>query len=250
MDLKIPNETGFLSTVVELSKTKSNKLAILCPGYLDSKEYYHLKSMSTELTSNGYTCVRFDPTGTWDSTGSINDYTMTRYLKDVASIVEYMKRKAKVSNLLVAGHSRGGQAALLYAARNQVNTVIAAMPSGGPLTSQDVHNYTVWEETRKQISYRNIPESRKQRKFVVPFNYLQDIYKYDMITEVARITARVVFIAGELDDVCPPKSVESLFNMTLGPKSFSILKGIGHSYRNSIAETTIVNAAIMSALNF
>ena len=36
----------------------------------------------------GYTVVRLQPTGTWDSEGDILDYTTTQYLVDVKHVLE------------------------------------------------------------------------------------------------------------------------------------------------------------------
>lgn len=43
------------------------KLAVLCPGYLDSKDLPHLLVLADAFMDRGYTAVRFDPTGTCGS---------------------------------------------------------------------------------------------------------------------------------------------------------------------------------------
>src|SRR3989338_5134444 len=107
-----------ISAIVTSPETKTDRLAILCPGYLDSKDYAHLVELAKTLVTKGYTTVRFDPTGTWESEGDISDYTTTQYLVDIKSVLEYMLREHNFKHVLLGGHSRGGQVAILYAARD------------------------------------------------------------------------------------------------------------------------------------
>ncbi|MBM3257492.1 MAG: alpha/beta hydrolase [Candidatus Liptonbacteria bacterium] len=87
---------------------EASKLAILCPGYLDTKEYPHLIELAKTLAEKGYTSVRFDPTGTWESEGDIAEYTTSQFLKDIQSVLEYMLRERSYEHILLGGHSRGG----------------------------------------------------------------------------------------------------------------------------------------------
>ena len=115
---KIPSSKGRLSAVIHYSKSESEKLAILCSGYLDSKDYKHLVSLAEVLNNAGYTVVRFEPTGTWESEGNISDYTNTQYLEDIKNVLEYMLSQKKYTYVLLGGHSRGGQLSIIYAARD------------------------------------------------------------------------------------------------------------------------------------
>ncbi len=56
---KIPSSKGKLSAVIHYPKNEFGKLAILCPGYLDSKDYKLLVGLAEVLNNIGYTVVRF-----------------------------------------------------------------------------------------------------------------------------------------------------------------------------------------------
>src|SRR3989344_857048 len=82
--VKIKNSKGQnISAVIHRPDIKTKKLAILCPGFLDTKNYDHLILLSEELLKKGFTVVRFDPTGTWESEGDISEYLTSQYLNDV-----------------------------------------------------------------------------------------------------------------------------------------------------------------------
>ena len=66
MKLKIQNR---ISAVIDYPETESKGLVILCPGYLDTKDYKRLVQLGIDLAQAGFTTVRFDPTGTWESDG-------------------------------------------------------------------------------------------------------------------------------------------------------------------------------------
>lgn len=99
---------GNLAVTVQYPNKQTDRLAILCPGYLDSKDYKHLVGLSKELSKQGYTVARFDPTGTWGSEGEILDYTTTQYLADIKNVFEYMLKENNFEHTLLGGHSRGG----------------------------------------------------------------------------------------------------------------------------------------------
>ena len=247
--VRIQSGNNKLSAVVDRPKVKTDKLAILCPGYLDSKDYDGLRLLAEDLTNLDYTIVRFDPTGTWGSEGTIDQYTTTQYLEDIKNVLEYMLTEFGYQHILLGGHSRGGQLSLLYTARDpRISTVIAIMPSS---------SYTLTKETRYswgkdgiRFSKRDIPGSNEIKNFYVPFSHALDRDKYNVLEEVKKIRVPIIFIAGELDNLVLPEHVKGIFEAANEPKKFVIVKGIGHGYRRSISEIKEVNKQIIRELKF
>src|SRR3989344_8435825 len=114
--LKIPNPKGQnIAAVIHQPETAMGKLAILCPGFLDTKDYAHLVELAKSLANEGYTVVRFDPIGTWESGGDISDYTTSEYLEDIKTVIEYMLHEGNYKHILLGGHSRGAMVSIIYA---------------------------------------------------------------------------------------------------------------------------------------
>ncbi len=90
-----------------------SKLIVICPGKLDSKDYPHLIDLAERFSQIGYTAVRMDPTGTWESDGSDDDFTTTQYLQDVKAIIDHMLQDRAYDQIIIAGHSMGGYISLL-----------------------------------------------------------------------------------------------------------------------------------------
>ncbi len=251
--VKIPNSLGQnISAVIHFPKEKTNRLAILCPGFLDSKDYNGLLYLAEALSEKGYTTVRFDPTGTWESEGDISEYTMTQYLKDIGSVKEYMLQNGSYDQILLAGHSRGGRVALLYASRNPgISMVVGIMPSVSsmPRGADKQRNQDEWKEKGIQTSDRDVPGSETETKqFAVPFSFLEDSLKYNVLDEIQNLHAPLLLLAGELDKNIPVEEIKSAFDKANEPKEFVIIPDIGHDYRHDLMEVKKVNEIIIGHL--
>ena len=245
---KIQSSKGNLAAVIHYPKEKTRQLAILCPGYLDSKDYQHLVGLAEILSEQGYTAVRFDPTGTWESQGNISDYTTTQYLEDIKNVLEYMLSQDVYEHILIGGHSRGGQLSILYAARDpRISRVLGIMPSSGrTMTGQ---RYGEWRKNGVSVDYRELPNNKeKLKEFRVPFSHAQDRDKYNVVEDVKLIKIPTIFIAGELDETVLPEYVKEIFDSANKPKKFIVIPGIGHSYRKNDNEIAIVNEEILEQL--
>lgn len=247
-ETKIPSTKGYLAAAVHYPRNKTDKLAILCPGYLDSKDYKGLVGLAETLEEQGYTVVRFEPTGTWESGGNISDYTTSQYLRDIKNVFDFMLSQTNYKQILLGGHSRGGQVSILYAARDsRVSVVLGIMPSSGPIEGQRREE---WEKAKISISQRDLPNDKdKTREFRVPFNHVLDRDQYDAVADAKKIKVPIILIAGELDDLVPPDEVKEIFNNANEPKKFLIIPNMGHDYRHNDNEVKIVNEKILEQLN-
>lgn len=244
----IKNDKGLsLAAVIHYPQVEAReKLAILCPGYLDSKDYKHLVGLAEELANHDYTVVRFNPTGTWDSEGSIEEYTTTQYLKDIKSVLEYMFAKQGYSHILLGGHSRGGKVSILYAARDpRISLVLGIMQSSRPISDQRRQQA---EKDGFSISKRDTPDKTGEKEFRVPYTHFVDNDSYNVLEEVKKIHVPIILVAGELDDLVLPKYVKEIFDNSNEPKKFILVEGIGHDYRKNLPEIKIVNDKIIEAL--
>lgn len=248
--IKIKNSKGEdLGLVIDYPANTTERVAILCPGYLDSKDYEHLKCLSRDLNNIGYTTVRFDPTGTWESGGDIAEYTVTQYLADLKSVWEYISKDNTYTEVLLTGHSLGGMMSILFAARNSfVTEVLAIMPAVNLPSALADSKRTKWKNEGIRSSLRNLPTGEGSRVFKVPYSYVEDMMKYSVMEDVKLVQKPVVFLAGELDVLIPPKNIKMIFDQANEPKKFIIVEGIGHTYRRQLTEIDQVNRVGLEAL--
>ncbi len=246
-EIMIPSSKGGISASIHSSEKQSDRLAILCPGYLDSKDYGHLVKLAEELAEHGYTAVRFDPTGTWASAGDIADYNVTRYLEDIEDVVGFMFKEHGYKTILLGGHSLGGSVSILHAARDpRTSQVLGIMPSAERVSHDQQRKE--WEESGVRISQRELVDGKGTRTFEVPFSYMEDRENYSVLEDVKKTRASIDLVAGELDDVVLPEEVQEIYEAANEPKKFVVLAGIDHDYRHNDMEIKTVNDKLLELL--
>lgn len=239
----ISGAKGLIASVIHGSEGETKRLAIICPGFLDSKDHPHLIALADMLAEEGYVAVRFDPYGTWESEGTILDYTTTQYLDDIRAVLDEMVRTTAYQNVLITGHSRGGMISILAAARDpRITAVAAIMPS----TSRTITGpkYEQWEKEGFSISRRRLQPDSVEREFRVPYSHVEDRKLYNVPLEAERIHVPLLLIAGEADDLVKPEFVKEIYDHANEPKTCVELPGIGHDYRYSESEVKTVNEAV------
>lgn len=245
----INSSRGQISIAVHYPEVKTEKLAILCPGYLDSKDYDHLVQLATVLVERGFAVVRFDPTGTWESEGNISEYTTTQYLEDIKSVKEYMLKDKNYTFILLGGHSMGGRMSLLYAPTDSEILSVFAIMSG--YKKAPSKNEEKWKTDGVQINNRDIPKNKNEkRQYTVPFSFLEDSNKYNVLDTIGNLHIPVLLIAGEQDTLCTPEVMKTIFDKANQPKEFVIIPGIGHDYRQNSEQIKIVNDVFLSKINY
>ena len=105
-----------LKLVGELGDTGSKDLCILCHGFRASREDPTVVSLSRVLAGAAFSTYRFDFTGNGESEGSFAYGSYWREAEDLRSVVNYWRFRAWRVVALI-GHSKGGNAVLLYASK-------------------------------------------------------------------------------------------------------------------------------------
>jgi len=237
-----------LAAAVHYPSVLSDKLAILCPGHLDSKEYAHLVRLAEDFAQKGYTAVRFDFSGTWESEGSLNDYTITQSIADVRAVLEHFLSTHTYKNIVLGGHSRGGFISTLYAIEDaRISTVLAIMSPYALQRDVDEVKAARWKAQGFKVSVRDIPHRSTTQHFALPYTYLEEARRRSLLDVVAQLRAPLILVAGELDDVVSLDDIRNIFAIANEPKQLIVMDGIGHDYRNHPNQITKVNAAILSS---
>ncbi|MDD5357354.1 MAG: alpha/beta fold hydrolase [Candidatus Pacebacteria bacterium] len=205
----------------------SEKLAIIIPGRLDSKDYIHNTILVDYLAGRGYLALSFDPPGVWESPGGIELYTTTNYLKAVDELFEHFGNKPT----LLAGHSRGGTVAMLAGAKNpHVTHIVAIMSYYGAPSAPSKED----EALGKKVSFRDIPpgeyETKEKKKFELPINYFIDGQQYDALPALKTCTKPKLFFYGIWDEDTLPEDVKKAYEESAEPKMLHALDS-NHDYR-------------------
>ena len=205
MKIKTPS---FVLAVYAKGDPDADKLALVLPGRLDTKDYVHMTSLVDFLSGLGYYAVSFDPPASWESPGSPDNYTTTNYLKAVKELIKHFGQKPT----LLAGHSRGGAVAALATAENEcVTGVVLIMASHGepsPVSAKEQEKG--YHESTRDIPPGNI-KTKGQKSFRLPLTYFEDGKKYNPSKTLQTFTKPKLLICGTYDNFFPPPKVKAVY---------------------------------------
>lgn len=212
---------SFTLAIYARGNKKAEKLAIVLPGQLDTKDYPHMKSHVNMLSKLRYFALSFDPPGTWESQGEINIYNMTNYNNAINEVIEFYGNKPT----LLVGHSRGGSMAMLGAINNKHVKAFVSIFSAADYT--DYNRY-------KKESFRDIPENpNKQKTFMLPISFVEDSQKYNMLPGLKHCVKPKLFVFGTYDDLIKPEVVKEAYDTSAQPKDLVEFNS-DHDYRKDV----------------
>jgi esterase/lipase len=184
------------------------KVALLLPGYLDSPDYLHLKTIASTLAEIGYEAEALDPCRLWE-TGNQNGYTVTNYLKQITDRLAYYSQKSP-SELVLIGHSLGGLLSIIAGSQNSNVTRVVSL-----CAPPDLHTVLqMWKGRSLRISRRDLPRHPSQyRYFEIPITFAEDAIRYSAVEVVNRLSKPLmIFIAGKDTTVLPESTAEIVKN--------------------------------------
>jgi len=235
--LKIRDHLGLaLSCLYDAPATPGpHPMVLLLHGFTGWKEEEHLATLAGDLTRTGIAALRFDAAGSGESEGTWADhYRVSTYLADVSLIYEHAIHHLGVesSRIGIWGHSMGGMIAIMAAARSPQRfiAVCGSQPSPGPgLYSGGEGGWTT-VETEHFGTIR------------LPAQHFQERAKISTATEVKAVSAPLLLIAGEHDDLVPAESVRGIYESATEPKSY-LEFATGHDYKRNPLMLQKINAA-------
>lgn len=223
-----------------------SNLIIICPGKLDSKDYPHLIDLAERFAQIGYTAVRMDPTGTWESDGTDDDFTTTQYLLDVKAIIDHMLQHRAYDQIIIAGHSMGGYISLLATTMDErITGAIAIMSPYALNRPGNTEKLEEWEQVGFRVSKRDIPNSNEFRFYKLPYAHAKDRLQYNILERKDGIKVPVLLVAGEKDDKVKANDVKKLCDELNTRKEYLEIEGVGHDYRKRRDEIEKINTLIM-----
>lgn len=247
--IKIKTENAVMAAVIHYPRKISEKLAILLPGYLDSKDYPHLVALAEDFQKVGYTAVRFDYRGTWESSGRLSDHTVFRQLQDVREVFDFMLKRHDYTWIVLGGHSRGGLIAMLYASQNpKISAVFGLMPPYALVRTVNQHKIKQWKQNGFHISLRDIPGKTGQKEFKMPYATMAEAERYSALEAVGRLQVPLLLVAGERDKVVCASDVKKIYKNARHFKKLVIIKNVDHDYRLKWGDIKIINKEVLKWL--
>lgn len=227
--------------------TGRQDIAVLLPGFLDSKDYVSYVELAAALPSIGISALRFDLLGSWSNPGTPDEYSVSYHLAEISSLLDrYLP--ADVGRCVLIGYCYGAHLAALQAATDRrITDVVALMPTRSFIWAEEYDEHRdSWRAAGERSFVRPTPYSPVQREFLVPYPVVADARDYDVTAALRDIRQRILFLAGGDDGVVPSATVRQLHDLCGSPhRGMQVLAGVGHDYRDHPEQIDQVNDTIL-----
>lgn len=239
---KVLKTTEFITTksfklaIYRKGSDKASKLALVLPGKMDTKDYPHMHSHVDFLSTKGYLALSFDPSGTWESEGSIEEYSASNYFKAIKEIIEFYGNKPT----LLVGHSRGGSIAILAGTKiKQVERFAVIM------TNPDFKKHfpdLEWKEKGFRTHFRDTPTGYdyETKEFSLPYRFLEDDVQYEVLDDLKKCKKPKLFVAGLKDIHVKVEDAQKTYDLSAEPKYIELIDS-EHDYRKDKKSIEKVN---------
>ncbi len=227
----IKNRKNQKVAVIVDKAEKARGLAFVMHGQGDSKDSPHIKMLAECFSDNNYNVVRFDTTNTFgESDGRFEDGTITSYYGDLEDVINWAGEQDFYEEpFILCGHSLGGICSALFA-ENHPQKVKGLAPISGVISGElSREQYTPeeladWQESGWLIENWPLGEVR------LPWSYMEDESKYDLLKKANQLTMSTILIVGENDHCCPPRHQQILFEALPAQKGIYLIKNAPHTF--------------------
>ena len=180
--------------------------------------------ISRELVDRRIALLRFDFTGLGESGGDFAETNFTSNLDDLVAAADFLRTNYRAPQILI-GHSLGGTALLVAARRIPEAAAVAtiAAPSSTTHLTEFISRQTPDLEPAESASIDVMG-----RPVRIKGQLLDDLRRYDMAQEIARLGRPLLVFHSPDDDVVPIADAGRIFEAARHPKSFVCLDGADH----------------------
>ncbi|KAF3447539.1 hypothetical protein FNV43_RR12725 [Rhamnella rubrinervis] len=214
-----------------LHETGSKELVILCHGLQSTKERIPMVNLASALEKEGISAFRFDFTGNGESEGSFRYGNYRREADDIRSIVQHFLGEDLLITAIV-GHSKGGNAVVLYAAKyDKVSKVVNISGRFDLARGIEGRLGKDFLQRIKQDGYIDVKNKRGKFEYRVSEESLMDRLTTDTRAACLSIhqNCRVLTVHGSMDKIVPVEDAFE-FDKFIPNHKLCIIVGADHEY--------------------
>lgn len=182
-----------------------------------SKDRYLRRAQS--LAKAGIMSLVFGFRGCWDSEGEIGKITIAEWLNDAILAFDFLYKNSLVdqNRIGISGKSFGGYIGALVSEKRIVKSMVFQAPA-------------VYEDREFNQYYLPDPDVREKRQV---YRNSDSALDNKAIEAMKKYKNALLIIGGELDDICPRRSVQEFYNVSPSRnKKIVWIKGADHPLTN------------------
>ncbi|OWM63399.1 hypothetical protein CDL15_Pgr022144 [Punica granatum] len=214
-----------------LHETGSKELVIVCHGFQSTKERIPMVNLAGALEKEGISAYRFDFAGNGESEGSFQYGNYRREADDLRAVVQYFQEHNRLVSAII-GHSKGGNAVLLYASKHRDITTVVNI-SGRFNLERGIEGRLGKDYLQKikQNGFIDVVNRRGKFEYRVTEESLMDRLTTDTrkACELISKECRVLIVHGSEDKIVPYQDAQE-FAKVIPNHKLQIIDGADHEY--------------------
>ncbi|KNZ68600.1 hydrolase [Thermincola ferriacetica] len=216
---------------------------VICHGFRGSKEGSGKAAVfSEEAVARGYRVLRFDFAGTGDSEGDFANITLTGYMDDLASAIDYLSRESK-GPFIALGRSFGGTTAICRAALDKRIAGVCTWGSPHDLEKLFIEPLDTYYGPLGVDEDKVYHIETETDSYELKAGFFIDLKRYNVLKNVQSVAPRpVLIIHGSEDCTVPMEQGIKLFENARYPKELAIIAGADHRFTRNfryVFDTTL-----------
>ncbi len=213
-----------LAAALELPRGRPRAYALFAHCFTCSKDIKAAREIARALRAKGIAVLRFDFTGLGGSEGDFANTNFSSNVDDLVSAADFLRDEFEAPALLI-GHSLGGAAAIVAAAR--IPEIKAVVVIGAPAEADHVvmQISEQHEEIRRQGFARVCLAGRP---FTIKSQFLEDLSGQNVLNAAAALKKPLLVMHAPHDQTVGIDNATKIFAAAKHPKSFISLDTADH----------------------
>lgn len=224
-NITITQEDGVEISSILQTSSNNDKVVIICHGRASSKESKTCINLERVFSEAGIDTIRFDFYGHGESSGILEETTISKGISNLKTVHNFLKEKGYSSFGLV-GVSFGGEISILTAAKlDKLKVLALKAPALDYVEKENIEWGLEGIEKWKQDGYV-LKDGKK-----LNYSFYEDALRFDFKKEASQISVPTLIIAAENDEKIPIHQTKAFHEVIKGSELY-IMKGATHTFPN------------------
>lgn len=215
-----------ISATLATAHAPTDKVVILCHGFLGSKDNWTNRTVADRLSELGIASLRFDFFGHGQSDGDLKDLLLTTLIAQTESVMALMRGQG-YRQIALLGSSFGGLVATLAAAKHSSLAALALRCPVGDFPAL----------LRRQFGNAGIELWRRLGQvppsvapIPVHFRFFEDCERHNAHHAAQALRVPTILVHGDRDEVIPVTQSEELYRHIRAEKALHVIPGADHRF--------------------
>ena len=218
-----------LATKIDFQNHRQHqKFALFAHCFTCTSQLNAVRNISTALSNRGISVARFDFTGLGNSEGDFANSHFEANVEDLLDVNAYLSDHFQAPELIV-GHSLGGSAAIVAAAK--LKNIKAVATIGAPADIQ--HTLKHFSGQVKDLKMGDSSEVIiSGRKFTISWDFVEGFKRHNLSETIKSLRKPILILHSPFDEIVGIENAHEIYHNALHPKSFVSLDKANHLLTN------------------